>query len=100
MNLNLKWTESSAQKSPGLLLCFPEKGEMLTGLTLGLLFFSSQASAVVTPTEAFGLAEDAVLETISVTADGGIKKHILKKGDGAAAQKGQVSLRTRPHPAP
>lgn len=78
-----------------------------------LLAVFSAVNAAVTPYEAYGLTADAILETVSVvrqprphpsikpplhpppfspaqTADGGIKKHILKLGDGAAAQKGQT----------
>ena len=55
-----------------------------------LLSIAAATALAVTPYEAYGLAADAVIETVSVTADGGVKKHIIARGDGAAAQKGQT----------
>jgi hypothetical protein len=49
------------------------------------LFLVAQA---LTPLAAYGHEESALLETIDVSGDGGIKRLVLVKGEGATAVKG------------
>ena len=53
-------------------------------LLLAAAAVSSLASAI-SPAEAYGLSEDAILETIDVLGDGKLLRHVLVRGTGETA---------------
>jgi hypothetical protein len=53
-----------------------------------LLLCALAFAAAVSPLEAYGHEESALLETVDISGDGGILKHVIKRGEGAPAKKG------------
>ena len=59
-----------------------------------LLFAAVLAVSALSPLEAYGHAESALLEKVDITGDGGIVKYIIARGSGSKATKGaQISVR-------
>jgi hypothetical protein len=56
---------------------------------VALFLFFAAVAAALSPMEAYGRTDAEILRTVSITEDGGIKKHVIKEGTGAVARAGQ-----------